>query len=173
MKPNPSTMFTALWSIGPVARSLNSGNSTAPTTIIPATRHAARNPNRITNSRPINAKVQIHSLSVADTQLPHPEGRPIGRVSKDGGILMVRDGAPDSASALPGERLLTMRTVSDTNGTYQSVIAMARSACRSRTDSFSVSDLSWPQAARISRPRGVRTGEEYPALKIYSENFSI
>jgi len=28
-------------------------------------------------------------------------------------------------------------------------------------------------AARMSRPRGVRTGEEYPALKMYSENFSI
>ncbi len=42
----------------------------------------------------------------------------------------------------------------------QSVIAMARSAWRSRADIFSVSDLSWPQAARMSRPRGVRTGEE-------------
>jgi hypothetical protein len=42
----------------------------------------------------------------------------------------------------------------------QSVIAMARSACRSRTDNFSVSDFNWPQAARMSRPRGVRTGEE-------------
>ena len=41
-----------------------------------------------------------------------------------------------------------------------SVIAMARSAMRSRTDSFSVALLSWPQAARMSRPRGVRTGEE-------------
>src|SRR6202022_4090345 len=47
-----------------------------------------------------------------------------------------------------------------TYSSHQSVIAMARSACRSRTDSFSVSDLSWPQAARMSRPRGVRTGEE-------------
>ena len=55
----------------------------------------------------------------------------------------------------------------------QSVIAIARSACRSRADNFSVSDFNWPQAARMSRPRGVRTGEEYPALKIYSENFSI
>jgi len=36
---------------------------------------------------------------------------------------------------------------------------MARSARRSRADSFSVALLSWPQAARISRPRGVRTGE--------------
>src|SRR5712675_762165 len=72
MKPKPSTMFSAPGSTGPIPRSLNSGNSTAPTTIIPATRHAARNPNRITNSRPINAKVQIHSLGVADTQLPHP-----------------------------------------------------------------------------------------------------
>ena len=41
----------------------------------------------------------------------------------------------------------------------QSVIAMARSASRSRALSFSVALLSWPQAARMSRPRGVRTGE--------------
>ena len=40
-----------------------------------------------------------------------------------------------------------------------SVIAMARSARRSRADSFSLALFSWPQAARISRPRGVRTGE--------------
>ena len=40
-----------------------------------------------------------------------------------------------------------------------SVIAMARNAMRSRADSFSVALLSWPQAARMSRPRGVRTGE--------------
>src|SRR5205085_12154658 len=45
-------------------------------------------------------------------------------------------------------------------GKPQSVIAIARSACRSRADSFSVSDFNWPHAARISRPRGVRTGEE-------------
>ena len=32
-------------------------------------------------------------------------------------------------------------------------------AMRSRADSFSVALLSWPQAARMSRPRGVRTGE--------------
>ena len=41
----------------------------------------------------------------------------------------------------------------------QSVMAMARSAIRSRADSFSLALLSWPQAARMSRPRGVRTGE--------------
>ncbi len=33
------------------------------------------------------------------------------------------------------------------------------SISRARADSFSVSLLSWPQAARMSRPRGVRTGE--------------
>src|SRR5206468_12969151 len=55
----------------------------------------------------------------------------------------------------------------------QSVIAMARSAKRSRAESFSVALLSWPQAARMSRPRGVRTGEAYPALNTISENFSI
>src|SRR6185295_854596 len=55
----------------------------------------------------------------------------------------------------------------------QSVIAIARSAMRSRAESFSVALFSCPQAARMSRPRGVRTGDEYPALKMYSENFSI
>ena len=44
-------------------------------------------------------------------------------------------------------------------GGGQSVIAMARSAMRSRAVSFSLALLSWPQAARMSRPRGVRTGE--------------
>src|SRR6201991_2577119 len=53
MKPKPSTIFSALGSIGPSAKSLKAGNSTAPTTIAPATRLAARKPNRITNSRPI------------------------------------------------------------------------------------------------------------------------
>jgi hypothetical protein len=39
------------------------------------------------------------------------EERALARVSKDETTqaFMVRDGAPDSASALPGERLLTMR----------------------------------------------------------------
>src|SRR4029078_7866335 len=55
----------------------------------------------------------------------------------------------------------------------QSVIAIARSAWRSRADNFSVSDFNWPHAARMSRPRGVRTGEEQAALKSFSENFSI
>src|SRR5262249_61070754 len=55
----------------------------------------------------------------------------------------------------------------------QSVIAIARRAWRSRAESFSVSDFNCPHAARISRPRGVRTGDEYPALNTYSENFSI
>src|SRR5690606_9445256 len=37
----------------------------------------------------------------------------------------------------------------------QSVIAIARSAMRSRAESFCVSDFNWPQAARMSRPRGL------------------
>ena len=45
------------------------------------------------------------------------------------------------------------------HASVQSVIAMARSARRSRAESFSVALLSWPHAARMSRPRGVRTGE--------------
>ena len=54
-----------------------------------------------------------------------------------------------------------------------SVIAMARSASRSRAESFSLALFNCPQAARMSRPRGVRTGEAWPAAKITSENFSI
>jgi hypothetical protein len=75
--------------------------------------------------------------------------RPLGRDSKDEALV----GASWFETVLA--RLLTMRAEK-----YQSVIAMARSACRSRADNFSVSDFNWPQAARISRPRGVRTGEE-------------
>src|SRR5882757_4553993 len=63
-------MFSADGSIGPVARSLNSGNSTAPTTIIPATMQAARNPNKITNNRPINAM-----SSNQDSRHCEPTGR--------------------------------------------------------------------------------------------------
>jgi hypothetical protein len=36
---------------------------------------------------------------------------------------MVRDGAPDSASALPGERLLTMRVESHQAGVAFSAVA--------------------------------------------------
>src|SRR5829696_7050050 len=55
--------------------------------------------------------------------------------------------------------LLTMRIYGLGTDRDQSVIAIARSARRSRAESFSVALLSWPQAARMSRPRGVRTGE--------------
>ena len=37
-------------------------------------------------------------------------------------------------------------------------IFYSSSASRARARSFSVSLFSWPQAARMSRPRGVRTG---------------
>src|SRR6185312_15481435 len=39
--------------------------------------------------------------------------------------------------------------------------------------SLTLSLLSWPQAAMMSRPRGVRTGEAYPARLTISANFSI
>src|SRR5207302_9767713 len=45
------------------------------------------------------------------------------------------------------------------------ILALART--------FSVSLFNCPQAARISRPRGVRTGLAYPALKTMSEKRSI
>src|SRR4051812_33798502 len=62
MKPKPSTMFKALGSIGPSAKSLKAGNSTAPTTIAPATRLAARKPNRMTNRRAIRDMLKIHEI---------------------------------------------------------------------------------------------------------------
>ena len=78
-----------------------------------------------------------------------------------------------AASAMPATRIamisekkvMKMRAMKDIGDscsigeTVQSVIAIARRAMRSRTESFSVALLSWPQAARMSRPRGVRTGE--------------
>ena len=43
-------------------------------------------------------------------------------------------------------------------------------ACAStRRRGFSLADLSWPQAAMMSRPRGRRTGAEMPALNTMSE----
>src|SRR5687768_7665832 len=54
MKPKPTTISNASWSIGPPAKSENSGNSTAPTTIMPATRQAARKANRMMKRRPIS-----------------------------------------------------------------------------------------------------------------------
>src|SRR5207237_9999332 len=62
MKPKPSKTLIALWSIASPPRSLNSGYSTAPTTIIPATKQAARKANKITNRRPIRA-MALDSLS--------------------------------------------------------------------------------------------------------------
>src|ERR1700704_6600749 len=93
MKPKPSTMFSAPGSIGPEPRSLNSGNSTAPTTIIPATRQAARKANRMTNRRPISAMQLDPFYGGGVTRCPHPEERALARVSKDGRVPMVRDGA--------------------------------------------------------------------------------
>src|SRR6185369_1031838 len=61
MKPKPSKTLIALWSISPPPRSLNSGYSTAPTTIIPATKQAARKANRMTNRRPIRDIAALRS----------------------------------------------------------------------------------------------------------------
>src|SRR3954452_8490877 len=55
MKPKPSTTLIALGSIEPVPRSLNSGYSTAPTTIMPAARQATRKAKKMTMRRPIRA----------------------------------------------------------------------------------------------------------------------
>ena len=49
------TQELAFSSTGPVPSSLNSGNSSAPTTMIPAARQAARKARKTTNRRPISA----------------------------------------------------------------------------------------------------------------------
>src|SRR5262249_29473088 len=68
---------------GPAPRSLNSGNSTAVTTIIPATRQAARKPKKMTKRRPISAIQSSRPQSTSTTKNPHPEERRLRRVSKD------------------------------------------------------------------------------------------
>ena len=44
---------------------------------------------------------------------------------------------------------------------------------RPRAESVSLALLSRPQAAKMSRPRGVRNADASPALNTISENFSI
>ena len=56
---------------------------------------------------------------------------------------------------------------------HQSVIAMARSAMRSRTDNFSVALLSWPQAARCRGRAGCAPARHSRRGCTISANFSI
>src|SRR6185312_9294075 len=71
MKPKPSTTLIALWSIWPSPKSLNSGYSTAPTTIIPATKQAARKANRMTKRRPIRDMAGLRHCERSDKAI-HP-----------------------------------------------------------------------------------------------------
>src|SRR5262249_16825183 len=71
MKPKPIMMSITLWSTGPAPRSLNSGNSTAVTTIIPATRQAARKPKKMTKRRPISAIPSRHRHRAQRLPLAH------------------------------------------------------------------------------------------------------
>src|ERR1700722_18747048 len=77
--------------------------------MIPAARQAARNPNRITNKRPISAIKLFSSYELypqgASPLCPHPEERALARVSKDEESL-----ASWFETALA--RLLTMRNTS-------------------------------------------------------------
>src|SRR5581483_3799717 len=76
MKPNPIMMSITLWSTGPAPRSLNSGNSTDVTTIIPATRQAARKPKKMTKRRPISATaINPETESSNDEQAQNIRGR--------------------------------------------------------------------------------------------------
>src|SRR6516225_809778 len=79
MKPKPSRMFSAPGSTGPAPRSLNSGNMIAPTTIIPATRQAAKKAKTITNRRPISAMADNrgyfgHCEEQSDEAIQNPVG---------------------------------------------------------------------------------------------------
>ena len=79
------------------------------------------------------------------------------RVGMDDGLERIPLGG---AATNPSGTRMSRSSRRKIPSSFHSVIAMARSAMRSRAESFSVALLSWPQAARMSRPRGVRTGEE-------------
>ena len=102
-------------------------------------------PQRRTRSRP---RPQTNIWSI---------GSPVGTAQREG-----RDSESHRYCCCQGrekQREDNDEEAADQRHFYSSVIAIARSAMRSRADSFSVALLSWPQAARMSRPRGVRTGE--------------
>src|SRR4051812_43694696 len=114
---------------------------------MPATKQAARNAKNTTKRRPIRDMAYTPSLPAANAQRlrkgAQRRSNPALGKWQDGLLRFARNDGHLAA------RHFT-----------QSVIAIARSAWRSRAESFSVSDFNWPQAARMSRPRGVRTGEE-------------
>src|ERR1043166_8973419 len=99
MKPKPIMMSITLWSTGPAPRSLNSGNSTAVTTIIPATRQAARKPKKITKRRPISAMKNPCSRHCEEPTGPAHLGRPDDRL-RDEAIHGSASGAMDCFASL-------------------------------------------------------------------------
>jgi len=96
MKPKPSMMFSAPWSTGPAPSSLNSGNSTAPTTIIPATRQAARNPKRMTNRQRGSSgpSCQRGGGSVGGLNQPNSAREPQSRAPASNGGVIARSRGP-------------------------------------------------------------------------------
>jgi hypothetical protein len=113
------------------------------------------------------------------------EERPLGRVSKDAPIVpMVRDSAPDSASALPGERLLTMRVHPLRATTRWRCILHRRHHPRKRMIQYSVTVLFnfgvtayWTPAAACRRDRrrrdpmaGMTALPISTSLRVYQES---
>ena len=70
------------------------------------------------------------------------------RVGQAGGQLLFAEKSPKG-----------LKTESPQSSSPCPTIIMASKAMRSTLRMRSDSDLSWPQAARMSRPRGVRIGE--------------
>ncbi len=70
------------------------------------------------------------------------------------GVYRTEDGWLALAMTPSLERLATLTGIAGLEPYYTDRSA----AMRARAESFSVSLFNWPQAAKISRPRGVRTG---------------
>src|SRR5215475_7301180 len=102
MKPKPTRIWNTPWSTGPAPRSLNSGNKTAVTMIIPATRQAARKAKAMTKRRPISAMGRMPSLRAKRS---NPEMHP----RKDSGLLRRCGSRNDEVGRMSAHRLIRHR----------------------------------------------------------------
>src|SRR6266702_2924317 len=98
--------------------------------------HANRKAKKMTKSRPISAIGQFHYRARMAILSP-PSCPGLTRASTSSSLEPRKD---VDGRVKPGHDEFYYP------GNSQSVIAIARSASRSRTDSFSVSDFNWPQA---------------------------
>ena len=91
--------------------------------------------------RPRGGSIPISALTLSD----------LSRVAKPFHLLKV-----EKLESPRNQRTIPVRQWPSAHATASD--ASASSMRRARARSFSVSLFNWPQAARMSRPRGVRTG---------------